>query len=76
MCHGNNLFPLRMFERVMIAVDAIKDPTVLFQLADQLAAIPFHGRISKASANKVSLKLISASASQHCRRVLRSCVYK
>jgi len=40
--HGDYHVPLRMFERVMIAVDTIQHPSISFQHPDKFAAISFH----------------------------------
>ncbi len=42
MRDGDNHIVLRMFERVMIPVDPIENPSVLLQHSNQFAAVPFH----------------------------------
>jgi hypothetical protein len=43
MCHSDQDVSLGVLECVVIAVHAIKLPSVLLQHPDQLAAISFHG---------------------------------
>jgi hypothetical protein len=40
--HGDDRLSFRMLERVVIAADPIKNPSVPFQHRDQLAAVSFH----------------------------------
>jgi hypothetical protein len=40
--HGDDDFPRRVFERVMISVNSIENPSILLQHRDQLAAVSFH----------------------------------
>ena len=42
MRHRDDLLAIRMFEGVMVAVDAIQHPSILLQHFDQLAAVSFH----------------------------------
>ena len=39
---GNEWFPIRMLERMVIAAHAVENPTILLQHPDQLAAVSFH----------------------------------
>lgn len=49
MRHGDDSLSFWMLERVVITADSIKNPSILFQHRDQLAAVSFHRPPPKAS---------------------------